>query len=248
MWSVNLKNQLTETPPSKERIQHQTSEDVSLSLEVKHICSCLRVTYKHTHTYTHKNVHTHQISPPLTVGQKVTSLVVVLLRPELKPESEDKEPVFTFSHGVRCEIHLRALRWRDQLKGQHILVNVSFVGEARREQTGSVTFSRFSFCWLRRAQTVWLCRGQWTRAVDIYEHGDCTCWTEVLCVLNLMGLFFHSRENPETDSAKWYSAKLNVIIYTCDFPAGTRQKGHKEFSTLFYYHQCLYNPPEKAIL
>lgn len=177
-----LKNQLTETPPSKERIQHQTSEDVSLSLEVKHICSCLRVTYKHTHTYTHKNVHTHRISPPLTVGQKVASLVVVLLRPELKPESEDKEPVFTFSHGVRCEIHLRALRWRDQLKGQHILVDVSFVGEARREQTGSVTFSRFSFCWLRRAQTVWLCRGQWTRAVDIYEHGDATCWTEVLCV------------------------------------------------------------------
>lgn len=193
-------------------------------------------------------MHTHRISPPLTVGQKVASLVVVLLRPELKPESEDKEPVFTFSHGVRCEIHLRALRWRDQLKGQHILVDVSFVGEARREQTGSVTFSRFSFCWLRRAQTVWLCRGQWTRAVNIYEHGHCTCWTEVLCVLNLMGLFFHSRENPETDAAKWYSSKLNVIIYTCDFPAGTRQKGHKEFSKLFYYHQCLYNPPEKAIL
>lgn len=190
-------------------------------------------------------MHTHRISPPLTVGQKVASLVVVLLRPELKPESEDKEPVFTFSHGVRCEIHLRALRWRDQLKGQYILVDVSFVGEARREQTGSVTFSRFSFCWLRRAQTVWLCRGQWTRAVDIYEH---LLNRSFVCVLNLMGLFFHSRENPETDSAKWYSAKLNVIIYTCDFPAGTRQKGHKEVSKLFYYHQCLYNPPEKAIL
>lgn len=59
MWSVNLKNQLTETPPSKERIQHQTSEDVSLSLEVKHICSCLRVTYKHTHTPTHTKMCIH---------------------------------------------------------------------------------------------------------------------------------------------------------------------------------------------